>query len=614
MARTDGAADGPLERLLFFAVPGALQGLALWALVEASDMAAPLQFSLALLLFATPLAYFLSTTGARRLEPALFALALGGGIAVLAYLSQLGRVDTISGGDGGISPCAAVVSGVGAVLISYIALPFYRTVRERREAPNHYPSLFEFAWSLPVIVVTAGLFVGVAWLVLLLIGGLFNVIGISALADLYREAWFAMPFTYAAGALGIAVVRQREGVVLAMRGIILALLSVLAPFYAVATAIFSVALLIQGIDSLWDEVSPVGVLSSATIAGVVFLNGVLRDEGNIENSWLRWSVRIIAVVIVIFAALSVYGLWLRLGMEGLTPARIIAVIIVALLGLYTICYVLAVGMGGRWGIARQGNVLLAGVVMATAIYLQTPLFQPERWTVQSQTARVLAENIISIQDINLFAFELGVPGRDALEQFADDDNFSDERNRDQIRSALAADTRYGWDDRFVEEERQSAWALAVQEGRVVTTPTDAAPLSARAASASERAIGLAQATVENPVLLLRPETKQDDLFVLVRQSEDTLMRRVMVRNHNMPVDNEIWSVLVRSDVTFDNVDVAKAAFGRIKERGVTVAPRVVPVVTIGGDAISPYETRYERSVPPYLLEMDPVPSQTQSDQ
>ena len=84
MVQTDVAASGPVERLLFFAVPGALQGLALWMLVDGLDTVGPLAFSLGLLLMTAPLAYFLTTTGARRLEPALFALGLGACVAGLA--------------------------------------------------------------------------------------------------------------------------------------------------------------------------------------------------------------------------------------------------------------------------------------------------------------------------------------------------------------------------------------------------------------------------------------------------------------------------------------------------------------------------------------------------
>ena len=223
-------------------------------------------------------------------------------------------------------------------------------------------------------------------------------------------------------------------------------------------------------------------------------------------------------------------------------------------------------------------------------------------------ARVMAENRISIEDINYFAFDLGGSGREALERLAADESFSDGMNRDQIRAALGAEDRFTWDDPFVDEERLSDWSSAVADGRVVPVPADAPSLSAQAAFVAQREIGLADATVPDPVLIIYPEPSDGDLFVLIRRSDSDLLRTIMTRDPIGPEGEARWSVFLRSNVSFASAEEAKAAFERAKEEGVAIERRMVPVVTIAGEAVSPYELRYNRSVPPSLLEVGPTPA------
>jgi hypothetical protein len=596
MADGHVAAEGPGDRILHFLLPGLVQGLAFWWISEGPSRQMVLElFSAGIALGVGPLTYFLTTVKGRRASAAVFALLMAAAAAGLAILSQVSRPGfTPDGTIVDLNPHAAAVSLLAAGLVVAIAVPLYRTAWERGRAFNHYPSLFEFAWSLPVVVLTAWLFTGGVWLLLLLMAALFDVVGIELLSDLLDEIWVVLPVTAGAFALGIGVLRGREGVVLAMRGLLLALVRVVAPIFAVAMAVFVVMLGVTGLEALDDTWSPVGMLFIAIIVGIVFYNGVLDASGPVPNRALVVTAGVIGIVLVALCAAAAYGLKLRLDAEGLTPPRIFAVILFVLIAAYSLVYAVAALAGGRWDVARQGNVAITLGVLALAVFVQTPLFQPEIWTAQSQEARLRAANAAEVDDLAYLAFEIGEPGRDVVRRLSEDESFADKRTRILADAALAAGSSSQYRRIFARKARPEA--APAREPVLVLPPTadliDQGALVVRGeidealfTEILAQRLGFWPATTDSPYLLFRPEAA--DLALLAYRDKT----RVQIEMIPLDAEGAPQGVFATTRKRFETEDAAKAFLqsARTGEFGLTEINVTVPV--IAGEPVPPYAGR-----------------------
>ncbi|MEM6649878.1 MAG: hypothetical protein AAF603_06475 [Pseudomonadota bacterium] len=433
------------QRLWFFGLPGVFYSLALWTLLDRQDsLSTPLVVALSIGLSVTAAIYILITAEKARLSSLLPALAMGVLLGSMSYFSLYARLMEAPFGRG-LNESTIAVSVLTSMIATYIFVPFYRTAIERRERANHYPSLFEFAWSVPVIAVTAFLFMGAVWLVAWLCAGLFELIGISALADLYNQAWFSFPFSAGVAALGVGTLRHREGILISLKTILLSLVSMVAPVFATVIALFLGILAVRGFEAISLNMSPVGSLSAAMIAGIIFFNAVIREKGRAENKILQGTAVVIALSLAVLLIPTAYGLWIRLEAEGFTPRRIEAVLVVILLGAYAVIYGLSAILKAHWGLARQANIMLALVTLLIGIGMHTPLYQPEIWSVGSQEKRILTKGELTRDDIAFLAFKVGPQGRAALERFKTTEPFQEEaKTVEMIEKALAAETSYAF--------------------------------------------------------------------------------------------------------------------------------------------------------------------------
>ncbi|MEL7029953.1 MAG: hypothetical protein AAGL49_12285 [Pseudomonadota bacterium] len=370
--RTQGVGVGPA--ILTFTAFGAVQGLALRSIgYLADDVEQPMGLiALALFTAAAPLAFWLTAARESRIWSAAFAVGLGGLIAGLYLLAEL-----VFGWGYQDSPAPFLAVGA-AVIMGGISIPFFRTVFERGQSPTHYPSLFEFAWNTPVVVGVSLAFLLAFWLVLVLWGALFRLIGVDFFQDLFQDDWF-LPIAFgAAFASAVFVVREREGVVLAVRGVLFALLHILAPVLAFASLLFVVFLPFTGLDALWDTPSATATMLFATAFGVVFVNAALGDGEDAagEGLWrsvVAWSAKVQALVLPVFAGLAAYAVYLRVAQYGLAVDRILAMLFVLVASAHALVYGAFVLLPAGADLIRRANVYLAGGLLLLAVAIQTPV-------------------------------------------------------------------------------------------------------------------------------------------------------------------------------------------------------------------------------------------------
>ena len=458
------------EAVGIFLLPGAAQGFAIWYLVESGMDGAPGVGLIALLMavLAVPVAHVLTTTRGRRLAALAYAVILG---AVIAGLYLLAAASF--GADLALEGPLTAICAACSIIIAYISAPFFRTVAERGERPTHYPSLFEFAWNLPVVGAAGALFTGALWIVLAIWAALFDLIGIDFFADLFFHEATVCVVSFAAFGVAAGIVRQREAIILALRGVLFALLKLLAPVLAVATILFAAAALVQGLDDLWADWSATSVMVAAIAGALVLSNAVIGEAGTPENPVLRWAVRGQALVLPVLAGFAVYGLWLRIHDYGLTVERIYAAIIVAIAAAYAIAYFIFAVLPRGHAYLRQANIALAGAIFAIAIVVQTPLFNAWEWSARDQVDRLEAGTVSPQQfDYAYLRFDLGPAGERALDRIAADESLPDHAYIvEQVAAVREAESRYA----FEPEMRLTGSRLeaAIDSGRLLVLPEGA---------------------------------------------------------------------------------------------------------------------------------------------
>ncbi|GGD16327.1 DUF4153 domain-containing protein [Aquisalinus flavus] len=590
----------PLEAILFFLLPGFLQGVAFWYLTDRIDEAEPTSLIVAMMMavMVVPVAHFLTTTRGTRVIAAAYALGLGVVIAGLYLLAEASF-----GASAAVEGPLVAISAVCGFLIAYISAPFFRTVIERREAPTHYPSLFEFAWNLPVIGIGTFFFGIALWIVLGLWSALFSLIGIEFFAEIFGEPWAAFPISGAAGAIAIAIVREREAIVLALRSVLFALLKVLAPILAVATVLFAFAALVQGLDLLWDNWSATTTMVCAVALAVALSNAVVGEAGQPDNPVLRWTVRVQAVVLPVLAGFAVYGLWIRIGEYGLTVERIYAAIIVGFAGAYAIAYFVSALLPSGWELIRRANLGLAGLVFLVAILVQTPLFNAWSWTVNDQIAR-LERGAVSADEFDYayFHFVLGKAGERGLDRLAADTSLPDhDLILEKIEAVRAAENQ--WDFRNEIYMSRDTIAAAIEDGSIELLPSGTA-LPPGLADYFRNTGWSVRSCVDgnaDACLLLRTEVfNADDQFVLFRQFGETSVSVALLAD-----GAEGWQIHEGTEMQFDSRAAALAFLQAVRNGELAPATVTLRTLSVGGrDVLINHLGEAERR----LLEVQPDPA------
>ncbi|GEM_PF-1890876 len=583
--------ESQLDILIYYVLPGLAQGLALYVLSNLDEMAWHSPSIIAAMLFfaVAPLAYLFTTAKGRRISSAVFGIVLGALCAGLFLLASatFGPPEEVES----VLP----LSWFAAMVISYIAIPFYRTIFERKKPASDYPSLFEFAWNLPVIWAGSIAFIGVVWAVLGLWAALFSLIGIDFFENIFFDEPFSQLATTGAGALGIGILRNQEGVVLALRGVLFALLKVLTPVVALMTAGFAVAAFVKGLDSLWEGWSATSLMVAAIMAAILFTNASIADKGRPENPVLRWSVLLQSIVLPVLAAFAVYGLWLRINEYGLTVERFHAALIVGVAATYSGVYALSALVPDQYRLWRMGNVAIAGALVVLAILVQTPGLNAYKISAANQISRLQsgAETVESF-DFAYLKWDLGKAGERALADLRDWDDAPDRAALLAVLDELdEAESQYAFRSDNRERENLSAFDRAVENGALqirgfadeydsirLALQNDSLPYNFRIDDCHG---ALSCVIVESDVL-----QGNEREFLFVTASYDEEWSRVWLRFFRQTADEDgemRWKILGDSETRrFEDDAAAKAFMKGLVEGEVRAVTVPMPAMQIG-DAV-----------------------------
>jgi hypothetical protein len=388
-ARTPSLASMPLRIAVALA-----QGALLWRLFEIADndLWPPEQRGWLIALSAAgillPLAYYVLADLAplARLWPALAGLAL----LSLGLGWHHGAWTTSEPYRGSVEFVVAM-----GVLVFH-AMPFLQSALTRGVLRPRYEVLFHFAWRNALLGALGAVFTGVFWLLLMVWGQLFRMLGIDAFHDLFQSSAFAIPATAVAVSVGVQLAGSVERLQGALRQQLLTMLKWLAPLAILILVLFSVALVATSAELFTEQRRAISALWLLWLVAltVALLNAAYQDGGDDAPypRWLGTLMRVAVVLLLPVALLAIYAIAVRISAYGLTAERVWGVLVAVVACAYAAGYAWAALRRGPW-MAGMGivNVSIAFFTIVALTLMLTPLVSPERLAARSQEGRVLAD-------------------------------------------------------------------------------------------------------------------------------------------------------------------------------------------------------------------------------
>ena len=331
-------ASWPLRPWLMAALCAAA-GLLVWSLGSWSWSLTESPWRLAAITFTAIAAVsFALTVERRRWSWSLgFAVGWGGVIALVGWFTvRYNQNPTIFEWP--------FLAGMFAVLL---AAPLFQTLRDEGGWHFPYARLHGHAWADAVIGAAALAFVGVAFLLALLISGLFQLIGIKFFWTLLNAGWFDWSLGGFAFGSAVGLLRERDALVATLQRLVMVVLSVLAPVLAAALTLFIASLPFTGLGILWrSSLSTTPLMLTAGAGAILLANAVIgngRDD-RASNRVLLVSAMALALAVLPLALIAAVSLAARITQYGWTPER--------MWGVVAIGVALAYGLAGGWSVAR----------------------------------------------------------------------------------------------------------------------------------------------------------------------------------------------------------------------------------------------------------------------
>ncbi len=309
-----------------------------------------------------------------------------------------------------------------SLLAVAIAVPIFQALRDsggRRLEPR---SALDHAWTDAILWALACAFLLAVWLLLVLLGGLFGLIGIDSVKDLILKPWFMLMLCGGTLGASIALLRDRDSVIGLIHRSARTTLSVLAPFLGIGLLLFVAALAFTGLQPLWRETeATTPILLACILAALLLANAAIgnSEEEEPKVRIIGWGAMALAAAMLPLAIVAAISMGKRIGQYGFSPDRLWAAIVVAAALIVSAAYLFALVRGRRnWApLLRRANVAIAAGIGIIAYLLALPILDFGAVSARDQVARLNAGRIAPDKfDWRAMRFEFGESGREALQQ------------------------------------------------------------------------------------------------------------------------------------------------------------------------------------------------------
>lgn len=433
---------------------GAFAGLLVHFLLGLSESGAatsnPLRLGAAAFLVFGGIAFALTLERRRWTWSAAFAAASGLAVGFVTWSN--GAPDAWTSNNGW--------RFAASILAVAIAVPLFQAARDSGSRQVDPGAALNHAWTDAILWGLSCAFLGAVWLMLVLLAGLFGLIGINSVREVILEPWFMLML--AGGVLGtiIGLLRDRDSVLAMLHRVARTILSVLAPFLGLGLLLFVAALAFTGLEPLWRETSLTTPILLACIGIAILLaNAVIGNakEEEPKARILAWGAMALGAAMLPLAIVAAVSMSKRIGQYGFSPDRLWAAIVVAVALLVSAAYLAALVRGRMsWApILRRTNVALAAGIGALALLLALPILDFGGISARDQVARLKAGRIAPDKfDWIAMRFDFGPSGLSALQRLRDEGLTPDIRAR--ALAALSSSDRWATDGRTRDEKRVAA--------------------------------------------------------------------------------------------------------------------------------------------------------------
>ncbi len=379
------------------------------------------------------------------------ALWLHAGLASLLVLALAAWLGSQLRGATGLDPSPLMAPfSIALAVATFVSLPWWQHRLESGQWRADYDSLFRHAWQNGLTLALAVAFTGLTWLLLWLWGALFALLKVELFREVFRDDAFIALATGALAGFGVLIGRTQERAIQITRQILFAICKGLLPLLAFIAVLFVLSLPFTGLENLWQTRSAATLLLILALLLVGFSNAVYQHDDGAPPypTWLRRLVEVSLLTLPVLAILALQAMWLRVDQYGWTTDRFWAALIAVIISGYAVGYAIAVfHRGGRWlqGL-ESANRWMCRVVFAACLLACSPLLDPARITVASQTARLQADPAqITPQDATLLRFSLGMQGVEGLQALLQKPEFAADKRASSI-AQQALDRKKRWGD------------------------------------------------------------------------------------------------------------------------------------------------------------------------
>lgn len=393
--------------------------------------------------------------------PAIFAAIVGLVLGGLVWRA-VGQADDLAAEEYGI---------VAGIFAAGLALPLFQAGFHRRRWQTSYADTHFHVWTDAISAGGALAFTGLAWLVLLLVGALLDLVGIP-LNELFDEGWFGWMFTGAAFGAALGVLRNQLKIIGTLQSVVLTVFSLLAVPVALAVVVFLAAVVISGPSVLWDATdSSTPILLAMAAGSFVLINAVIHEDANTmsANPALRIAALILALGILPLTMFAAISMGVRISQHGLSPERLWGLAAIMAAVAYGLAYFVSLVRGWKAGWPehlRDANLKLAAGTAAYALLLALPILNFGAIATSSQLARLNSGTVpVDRFDFDALRWDFGAPGRVALARLAQSDETTVAQAAKQAQAHASRPYRNDANrDRQVERERERRENLMITGG------------------------------------------------------------------------------------------------------------------------------------------------------
>lgn len=351
--------------------------------------------------------------------------------------------------------------------VLFIALAWLQAVLQSRSLRAvRYSSLFVQAWHNTMVVGMVAQFVGLCWLVLALWGGLFMLVKVDFFAQSFAQPLFICIATGLMAGVGVVLARGQPRALQLQLQLVLALFRVLLPLLALVVVLFIVTLPFTGVQPLWDTRKAAVLLVVVQLCVLLFVNAVFQDGLQEAAPYPRPLAALVHTALILLPALGVLAVWavvLRVQQYGWTYDRVWALVVTALLLIYSLGYAWHAVQRDRFlwlqGLGRF-NAGMSWLVMAVVVVLNTPLLDVYRLSAHSQLQHMQQPGAVwNVTQLQSLRFDHGRHGLPALQALAQDPRAQEPAVKAAMQEALAASKKV----HIAQAERPTAKKIPARE-------------------------------------------------------------------------------------------------------------------------------------------------------